>query len=119
MDKLILAGAKFFGYHGVLISERTEGQEFVVDVELEGDLAGAGRTDALEQTIDYRQAYDVVRQVMEGEPKQLIEALAEEIAQGLLALDRVEAVTVRVRKPQVKLPGPLDYSGVEIRRIRR
>lgn len=118
MEKLTLAGMRFFAHHGVLIEERTHGQEFVIDVELEGDLAAAARRDDLALTIDYRLAYDAVRTVMEGESRQLIETLAEDIAGRLLALDRVRAATVRVRKPQVKLPGPLESSGVEVRRTR-
>ncbi len=118
MDKIVLAGMRFFAYHGVLPDERLQGQEFDVDVELEGDFHAAGHRDDVNLTIDYRQAYDVVKTVLAGESRQLIETLAESIAHQLLALERVSAVTVRVRKPTVRLPGPLAYSGVEIRRSR-
>ncbi len=118
MDKVVLIGMRFFAYHGILPDERAQGQEFEVDVELEGDFRAAGRQDDLAQSIDYRQAYDVVKTVAEGDAKHLIETVAESIANGLLALDRVSAVTVRVRKPAVKLPGPLAHSGVEIHRRR-
>lgn len=118
-DRLVLAGMRFFAYHGVLPEERAQGQEFLIDVELEADLQKSARRDALELTVDYRRAYELVRTVMEGEPQNLIETLAEAIAAKLLTLDRVSAVTVRVRKPQVKLPGPLEFAGVEIRRERR
>lgn len=114
----MLAGMKFFAYHGVLVAERTAGQEFLVDVEFEGDVSEAARHDDLDLTVDYRRAYDLVKEVMDGEPRQLLETLAASIAQRLLTLDRVQAVTVRVRKPQVTLPGPLDYSAVEVRRTR-
>lgn len=117
-DRLLLSGLRFFAHHGVLLEERTKGQEFLVDVELEADLQEAGRRDDLVLTVDYRRVYDIVKDVMEDEPQNLIETLAETIAARLLALDRVNAVTVRVRKPQVVLPGPLDFSGVEIRRSR-
>ena len=117
-DRIVLAGMTFFAYHGALVVERTEGQEFTVDVELEADLAEAARMDDLARTVDYRVVYDIVKETMQGESAQLLEALAERIARGLLTLDRVQAVTVRVRKPQVRLPGPLDYSSVEIRRVR-
>lgn len=118
-DRLVLSGMRFFGYHGALPEERTQGQEFLVDVELETDVQNAARRDVLELTVDYRRAYEIVKTVMEGDPRNLMETLAETIAATLLALDRVTAVTVRVRKPQVQLPGPLDFSGVEIRRERR
>lgn len=109
---------RFFAHHGVLAEERTQGQQFLVDVELEADLRPAGRRDDLSLTADYRRAYEVVKSVMQGEPRNLIETLAETIAAQLLALDRVSGVTVRVRKPEVKLAGPLEWSGVEIHRRR-
>ena len=115
-DRLVLSGMRFFAYHGVLPEERAQGQEFLVDVELEADVQTSARRDALELTVDYRRAYELVRTVMEGESANLIETLAETIAANLLTLDRVSAVTVRVRKPQVTLPGQLDFYGVEIRR---
>lgn len=118
-DKVTLSGMRFFAYHGALPEERTRGQEFIVDVELESELHAAGRRDDLDLTVDYRKVYEVVTRVMEGQRRQLIEALADAIARRLLALDRVTAVTVRVRKPGVKLAGPLDWSGVEIHRRRK
>lgn len=117
-DRIVLAGLRFFGYHGALPEERARGQEFVVDVEVEADLAAAGRSDALEDTVDYREVYEAARAVTTGTPRQLLEAVAEEIAGRVLALARVDAVTVRVRKPRAPLPGPLDSSAVEVRRSR-
>ena len=117
-DRVILAGLRFFGYHGALPDERARGQEFIVDVEVEADLVAAGRSDALGDTVDYREVYEAARAVTTGASRQLIEAVAEEIAGRVLALERVTAVTVRVRKPQAPLPGPLDYSAVEVRRSR-
>jgi len=118
-DRVVLAGMRFFGYHGALVEERRRGQEFVVDVEVETDLARAGASDGLEDTVDYRQVYAAAKAVVEGPARQLLEAVAEEIARRVLALERVEAVTVRVRKPSAALPGPLAYSAVEIQRRRR
>lgn len=118
MDTIVLKGLRFYAYHGVLPEERERGQEFVVDVILDSDLHGAGQTDDLAQTVDYRDVYDRTRGVMEGPPRRLLEALAESIAQRLLELDRVTGVTVSVRKPRVRLPSPLDYSEVTIHRAR-
>ncbi len=117
-DRIVLAGMRFFGYHGALAEERERGQEFIVDVELEADLRAAGRSDALGDTVDYRPVHAAVQAVVEGPPRQLLEAVAEEIAQRILAMDRVQGVTVRLRKPAVKLPGIVDYSAVEIVRRR-
>lgn len=117
-DRIMLVGTRFFGYHGALPEERKRGQEFIVDVGIESDLAGAGRSDDLDDTVDYRKIYNAVKTVVEGPPKQLLEAVAGEIAARVLALPRVEAVVIRLRKPAVKLGGPVDYSAVEIRRQR-
>jgi dihydroneopterin aldolase len=117
-DRIMLSGMKFFGRHGVLPSERTRGQRFLVDVEVETDLREAGRTDSLSRTLDYRKIYAAAREVAEGPPMSLIEAVAEAIAGRVLALPRVHAVTVRVRKPEVVLGGPLEAAVVEVCRAR-
>jgi dihydroneopterin aldolase len=118
-DHVLLSGMRFRAHHGVLGEERTQGQDFLVDVDLEVDLRGAAQSDDIDRTIDYRRVYAIVTEVMRGPPQNLIETLVEAIATKILALDRVTAVTVRVRKPQVKLPGPLESAGVEMRREKR
>ena len=117
MDRLLLEGMTFFGRHGALPAERELGARFSVDVELTADLRRAGHTDRLEDTVDYSKAYEVVRQVVEGEPCQLLEAVAERIAGRLVAMDRVERVTVRVRK-RPPLEGEFRAFGVEVSRPR-
>jgi len=118
-DRIALAGMRFFGYHGALPEERSRGQEFVVDVEVETDLRAAGKSDDLHDTVDYRKVYDAVKSVVEGPPRQLLEAVAEEIATRVLGIERVEAVVIRLRKPSVRMPGPLAHSALEIRRPAR
>lgn len=117
MDRIHLEGLAFFGRHGVFPAERELGSRFVVDVTLEADLSTAGRSDHLEDTVDYAHAYEVVREVVEGEPCHLVEAVAERIAGRLLALERIERVTVRVRK-RPPLPGEFGSFGVEVTRPR-
>ena len=108
-----MEGMGFFGRHGVFPAERELGARFTVDVVLEGDLRGAGRSDRLEETIDYARAYDLVRQVVEGEPRHLLEAVAERVAERLLELPRVERATVRIHK-KPPLPGEFRAVSVEI-----
>jgi 7,8-dihydroneopterin aldolase/epimerase/oxygenase len=118
-DRIVLSKMVFMGRHGVLESEQSDEQPFEVDVELYLDLGPAGMTDDLAKTIDYRDAFELCRAAIEGPSKLLLEALAESIASGLLTRFRgagVGEVTVRVRKPEVALPGILDYAGVEITR---
>jgi dihydroneopterin aldolase len=118
-DRVVLSGMAFQARHGVHDWEKVEAQRFEVDVELSLDLRPAGLDDDLTSTVDYGGVYDIVRQVVELRTFNLIEALADAIAREILGGDaRVEEVVVRVRKPEVRLGGPLDYAGVEIRRVR-
>lgn len=110
-----MEGMAFFGRHGVFPAERELGARFTVDVELSGDLAQASRSDRLEDTIDYTRAYDLVKEVVEGEPCHLLEAVAGRIADRLLQLPRVERATVRVHK-RPPLEGEFRSFGVEVTR---
>ena len=118
-DRIALVGMAFEARHGVNDWEKTETQRFEVDVELRVGTRRAGTTDELGRTVDYREVYEAVRRIIEGPPVDLIETLAESIASDILASnERVRKVVVRVRKPDVRLGGPLDYAGVEIIRRR-
>jgi dihydroneopterin aldolase len=119
-DSVFLEGLRFYGYHGVNPEERVLGQRFTIDIAIETDLHEAGRTDDLTKTISYSDAYKVVRAVVEGPPRQLIEAVAEEIAARVMAaFPQAEAVAVTVRKPEAPVKGAIfDTVGVSIRRTR-
>jgi dihydroneopterin aldolase len=114
----VLSNIRLEGRHGVHDWEQVTPQPFEVDVELALNLQPAGTDDDLTQTIDYGRVYDVVRPIVESTSFQLLEALAEAISHELLATFPIDEVRVRVRKPAVKLGGPVDYAGVEIRRTR-
>ncbi len=109
---------QFQGRHGYYDYEQLTSQPFEVDVELVLDLQPAGVEDDLERSVDYGKVYAAVRQIVESTSYRLLEALAEAIGHELLADFNVGEVTVRLRKPAVKLGGPLDYAGVEIHRQR-
>lgn len=119
-DEILLEGMRFYGYHGVHPEEQRLGQRFAVDVALAVSLRRAGEDDDLEATVSYSAAYAEIRRVVEGEPRNLIEAVAEEIAAALLALDhRVQRVRVRVAKPEAPVKGAiLDTVAVRITRWR-
>lgn len=118
-DRIELRAMRFAGRHGILPEEHERPQPFEVDVVLELDLAAAGRTDNLAATVDYGPVFETARSIVEGPHVDLIETLAERIAAAVLADHaRVDAVTVRVRKPHAPLPGRFDWAGVEIRRTR-
>jgi dihydroneopterin aldolase len=114
-----LAGIELYGYHGVNPEERREGQPFVFDVWLDVP-EGTGASDRIEDTIDYRGVAAVVREVSDGRAFQLLEALAATLAETLLErFPPVEGVRLRVRKPQVRLDPPVEYSAVTVERRRR
>ena len=109
---------RFQGRHGYYDHEMMTPQAFEVDVELLLDLQPAGLDDDLTRTVDYAAVYDAVRQIVESTSFHLLEALAEAIGHELLADFAIGEVGVRIRKPEVKLGGPLDHAGVEIWRRR-
>jgi dihydroneopterin aldolase len=119
-DEVFLEAVRFYGYHGVNPEERVQGQRFVVDVHLETDLRPAGASDDLAQTINYSSVYQRVKAIVEGESRDLIEAVAEEIATTLLAeFPTASTATVTIRKPEVALKGAmLNAAGVRIHRTR-
>ena len=110
----------FFGRHGVLASERELGQRFVVDLEMRLDLRRAGVSDDLTETVDYSEAHRQVREIVEGGPFDLIETVAERIAASILeSHSKIEAVRVKVAKPEVRLEDTvLAGSAVEVLRHR-
>ena len=98
-DCIVLDGMTFYAYHGVTQEERELGQRFVVDLRAETDLKVPSRSDALSDTVSYTDLYQTVKAVVEGERYNLLEALAEAVAQRVLSSFPVSAVWVRVKKP--------------------
>ena len=118
-DRIVLEGMRFYGFHGVNPEERVLGQEYLVDITVEMDLAPAGQSDRLEVTISYAHIYRAVRDVMEGEPRNLLEAAAQSVADRVLADFPVAAVGVRVKKPHPPIRGSvIENATVEIFRRR-
>ena len=105
-----LSGIEVHGRHGALDWEREHGQRFLFDVELE--VGDAGRSDRLEDAVDYRDVVACVREVSDARAYHLLEALAAAVADELLARFPVERLAVRVRKPEVALDPPVEYAAV-------
>ena len=101
IDRITLTGLTATGYHGVFPEERRQGQPFVVDVILELPLET--RSDALADTVSYADVADDVEAIITGEPRDLIETVAGEIADKCLEHGKVERVTVTVHKPRAPL----------------
>jgi dihydroneopterin aldolase len=96
--KIELRGIEVFGRHGVNDDERRDGQDFLVDVELEIE---EPREDAIGSTVDYREVRDCVREVSDASARHLLETLAAAVADELVARFPVRSASVRVRKPGI------------------
>ena len=118
-DRIVLHAMEFEGRHGVGDEERAVLQSFELDVELTLDLREAGKSDDLEQTVDYSTVFERCRAIVEERSFHLVEGIAEAVAADLLSgFPRIESVLVRVRKPGVPIDGVLDYAAIEIERPR-
>lgn len=117
-DRILLSGVRARGRHGVLPEERLAGQEFVVDLELGLDLAVAAATDRVAATVHYGEVAERVGEIVSGDPVDLIETLAQRIADAVLAFDLVDRVVVTVHKPSAPIPVPFDDVAVRIERVR-
>lgn len=117
-DTISLTGLRVHGYHGVYPEERRDGQDFVVDVHLELDLATASRTDDVADTVHYGVLAEQLAAVVAGDPVDLLETLAERLAEICLADGRVEAAQVTVHKPSAPIPLSFTDVAVTIRRSR-
>ena len=100
LDRIAVRGLTATGHHGVFDFEKREGQTFVVDVVLGVDTREAAATDDLARTINYAEVAADVIALIEGEPVDLIETLAQQVADACLVRDGVEAVEVTVHKPE-------------------
>ncbi|SHG44087.1 dihydroneopterin aldolase [Thermosyntropha lipolytica DSM 11003] len=116
MDRIIAKGLTFTACHGVFPEEKVNPQTFKVDLVMYKDLEPAGREDDLSRTVSYAQVYEVVKELVEGKSFNLIEALAQNIADKLLRDFPLEAVEVTVYKPEAPVPGRFDYFAVQIYR---
>ena len=115
-DVLELRGLRVTGVHGALPEEQTRAQPFEVDLDVAVDMAVAGRSDDLADTLDYGALVEMVAKVVSGERFQLLERLAERIAEVVLGDARATSVTVAVRKLRPPVPVDMATAGVRITR---
>jgi dihydroneopterin aldolase len=116
--RIELAGIELHGFHGVLPEERSAGQRFLFDVEVEYASPQSPLSDAIEDAIDYRALVDLVAEVSGATAYHLIEALAAAVADEVLDRFPVARVRVRVRKPDVALGLPVEHAAVVVERMR-
>jgi dihydroneopterin aldolase len=117
-DRIVLRGLYAHGKHGVFPEERRDGQTFVVDATVELDTSQAAATDDLTQTVDYGELARRLVGIVQGEPVDLLETLAQRLAASVLDDERVIAVEITVHKPQAPVGVPVEDVAVTIRRER-
>lgn len=111
-DRIELTGLRVRGNHGVFEHERRDGQEFIVDLVLWVDSRPAAASDDLNDTVDYGALAQRAHDIVAGEPRNLIETVAAEIADDIAADEKVYAVEVTVHKPSA--PIPLTFADVAV-----
>lgn len=118
-DLIELRGLRLAGIVGVLAHEQAQPQPLELDLDIRVDLAAAGASDDLGDTVDYGALCSVAEQVVSTTRYALLEALAEHLTSALLAADpRIDAVTLAVRKLRPPVAQQLSTSGVRIVRER-
>jgi dihydroneopterin aldolase len=118
-DEITLTGLRVFGRHGVYEQERRVGQDFVVDATLFLSTARAGTSDDVQDTVHYGEVAERIAEIVGGEPVNLLETLAQRIADVLLTYDGVRMVAVTVHKPNAPIELQFSDVSVTIRRGRR
>lgn len=118
-DRIELRGLTVRGRHGVFDSERADGQDFVVDITVWIDLVDAAASDDLAETYDYGVLAQRAAEIVAGPARNLIEAVAGEIAEDVMKDDRVHAVEVTVHKPQAPIRQTFADVAVVARRSRQ
>lgn len=118
-DTVAIRGVTAWACHGVLPSEKQLAQPFSVDIELEVDLAAAGATDDLTESVSYADVARDALAVLQGPSVDLLETLAARIAEACLRHELVEAVTVTVHKPHAPVGVAFTDASVTVRRERR
>lgn len=117
MDFIHVNDMEFYGYHGVFPEETKLGQRFRLTVSLAVDLSKAGETDDLEHTVHYGEVYEACRAIVEGPPKKLVEAVAEEVASRILSqFPLVKGIRVQMVKPDPPIPGHYRSVAIELSR---
>jgi dihydroneopterin aldolase len=114
MGTIVIAGLRELGIHGVLPEEQSRPQPFEVEVEMEVDLTKAGASDDLEDTVDYAAVSEAISRVVKSERYQLLERLAARIGEVCRTDERVQAVTVTVRKLHPPVRAMVDHVAVRL-----
>lgn len=116
MDRIIINGLKIFGYHGVNPEEKREGQNFILTVTISKNLTKSCSTDNLNDTVSYSKVIKTINKVFNEEKYNLIEKVAQRVAESILDEYDIDEVTVLLKKPEAPMKVDFNYVAVEITR---
>ena len=120
MDKVIVKDLELFCYHGVNPEEKEDGQIFVFDIEAGVDLSTPCNTDNVDDTVSYAKIIKTVRRVAQSEKNDLIERVAQRVADELFSeFEKIETLKITLKKPQAPIKAAFNYVAVEIERVRQ
>lgn len=120
MDKIIVKNLKLFCYHGVNPEEKIDGQNFVFDIEAGVDLSLPCKTDNVDDTVSYAKIIKTVRRVAQSEKNDLLERVAQRVADELfLEFDKINSLVITLKKPEAPIKADFDYVAVTIERSRQ
>ncbi|MCQ2477167.1 MAG: dihydroneopterin aldolase [Clostridia bacterium] len=115
MDKIIVKGLKLYAYHGVNPEEKTDGQNFILDITAYVDLTVPCESDNVEDTVSYAKIIKEATRIFLLQKDDLIERAAKRVADGLLErFDKIQSVTVLLKKPEAPIKADFEYTAVEI-----
>ena len=117
MGKIVIEGMEFYAFHGHYREEQIVGNRFLVDLEIKTDLSVPAGSDNLNDAVNYQQAYQIIRNEMKRTKSNLLENIGKRILDALFEkMDGVQKVTIRVRKLNPPMGGPIKSVGIEMSR---
>ncbi|WP_162903737.1 dihydropteroate synthase [Leucobacter sp. wl10] len=116
-DRVTLTGLEVHAHHGVFDFERARGQRFLIDAEVAVDLTAAAAGDALERTVHYGELAEAIVAAAERDPVDLIETVAERVADVALGFAGVHSATITVHKPEAPIAAA--FADVSVTVVRR
>ncbi len=119
LDQIQIRGLRVYAYHGVKETEKEKGQPFELDIVLWTDVSLSGRTDHLEDTVNYSKVAQKATALLQSEKNNLVERAATRVAEGILEAFPVEGVTVCLKKPRAPIAADFQYVAVQITRWRQ
>lgn len=120
MDKILIRNLKIFAYHGVNPEEKTDGQNFIFDIDAFVDIGMPCQTDNVDDTVSYADIIEETISIFTRQKDDLVERAAERVAEGLFGkFEKIKSLRIRLKKPDAPIKADFEYVGVEIYRERK